>query len=223
MSLVFSLKHWERPLSRAGRTRSSMMACYHSPELAGVSVETFNEAVVASATIDMTEELRKKFLKSVLPHGALGGAGQSQSSQPGGARREGAAAAARVQAPRAQQGRGERGQQPRPRHDDGPRRDDQPPRGDRGREPRVARQDGAHEVPRARAAQGEACYAFIKHQLRIPNATGCAAARCYRNHITVGRSVSGAQRADLRAAFVDFPAGEALDTIRAAIAALPRS
>ena len=87
----------------------------------------------------------------------------------------------------------------------------------------LARQDGAHEVPRARAAQGEACYAFIKHQLRIPNATGCAAARCHRNHITVGRSVSGAQRADLRAAFVDFPAGEALDTIRAAIAALPRS
>ena len=181
-------------------------------------METFNEAVVASTTIDMTEELRKKFLKSILPHGASGGAGQSQSSHPGGARREGAAAAARVQTPRAQQGRGERGQQPRPRHED-----DQPPRGDRGREPRVARQDGAYGVPRARAAQGEACYAFIKHQLRIPNATGCAAARCHRNHITVGRLVSGAQRADLRAAFVDFPAGEALDTIRAAIAALPRS
>ena len=68
--------------------------------------------------------------------------GQSQSSHPCGARREGAAAAARVQAPLAQQGRGERGQQPRPRHDDGPRRDDQPPRGGRGREPRVACKKG---------------------------------------------------------------------------------
>ena len=67
----------------------------------------------------------------------------------------------------------------------------------------------------------QACYAYLKNQLRIPGATGCVAPLCMREHVKVGASVNAGKRARLKEAFESMAAGAAKDVILEAIARIP--